>query len=340
MVWPAVIAAGASIAGGVMGMIGANNAASQQAAAAQAQMGMQADLQRELATRNEYLQQLFASNQLQWRAQDARNAGIHPIYAMGAQPMSVSGYAGSISPPGLPENRSHEAWNQMGQNLSRAALSVMDHNERKAALELQLRQVALNEQRQTSEIQLTNAQTDLALSQAARLRGQIGPPFPALGGSSPGGGRSGDVVVGRTGAYEVDPVKVATSQPGNPAVAAGPGGPTVQFNWSTQDALQPFPAPGLKVEDEFMAPLMGRWLMTEVVPMNLGMARRDTLESVKTLIRQRYPNAVGFEWSHFKQGFVPTFRNSSPRTFGDTRHPRQWYSNEERRRNPSIRSVF
>lgn len=321
MAWAAAAGAGASLAGSVLSFIGGNNANEQAAR----NMQMQVDLQRELATRSEYLQQLFASNQLQWRAQDARNAGIHPVFAMGAQPIMAQGYSGSVT-PSQPIN-AMEGFAQMGQDLGRAAIAVMDHEERKQALSLNKERLALDVVRQASEIDRTNAEAEYFRSQSARLRGQVGPPFPSLGGTSPGGARSGDAVTSRFGTYETDPLKVTTANPLTPTVGAGPAGPTVQFNWSTSGALQPFPAQGLKIEDEFLAPLMTRWLMTEVVPSNLGLARGELIEAVKQHMKAKYPTSVGFEWSHLRQGWMPLFKGDRPaRSVGDTRHPRGWYS--------------
>lgn len=322
MAWIApAIAAGSSIAGSALSFFGGQSANAQAAANSQ----MQADLQRELATRSEYLQQLFASNQLQWRAQDARNAGIHPVFAMGAQPIQASGHSGGISPT-QPVN-SMESFGRMGQDIGRAAIAVMDHEERKEALAINKERLALDSVRQVSEIDRTNAEAEYFRSQSARLRGQVGPSFPALGGSSPGGGRSGDAVTSRFGTYESDPLKVTTANPLTPSVGAGPAGPVVQFNWSTTGALQPFPAQGVKVEDEFMAPLMARWLFTEVLPSNLGMARGDVLETVKGHMKSKYPTSVGFEWSHMRQGWMPIFKGDRPsRSLGDTRHPQGWWA--------------
>lgn len=303
MVWPAIIAAGGalagSIGGGVLGMLGQNSANAANMAMNQSQM----NLQRELASLNVQLQHEAWTNQLQYRARDAMAAGIHPVFAMGASPINVGTIAGSINP--APAENSMTGFQNMGQDISRAAVAVMDHNERKAALELQARQIGLTEARQAAEIERTRAETDLALSQAARLRGQVGPPFPAFGQTSPGGGNTGQVVVGRQGAFEVDPVKVATAHPLDPATAAGPPAPSVKWHWSITGALQPMPAPNMKNEDEFLAPLMTRWLFTEAFPH--GGVSASTQQAVLSQIKSRYPKAVGVEWDAKAFGYKPLF---------------------------------
>lgn len=65
-IWPAVIAAGASIAGGLM--------ANRSAAKAQSRSDAQ----------NYAMQKEFAQHGIRWKMADAEAAGIHPMYAMGA----------------------------------------------------------------------------------------------------------------------------------------------------------------------------------------------------------------------------------------------------------------
>lgn len=76
MVWPAIIAAAAGIAGGML---------SNKAQAQQAEKERQSRFQ-------------FARHGISWRVQDAKDAGVHPLYAIGAQLPSfqpISSDAGS-----------------------------------------------------------------------------------------------------------------------------------------------------------------------------------------------------------------------------------------------------
>lgn len=70
MVAPLIAAAGISAAGSLLGGFLNSNSA--------------ADAAEKAGERNAALQREFAQNSLQWKAEDARKAGIHPIYAMGA----------------------------------------------------------------------------------------------------------------------------------------------------------------------------------------------------------------------------------------------------------------
>lgn len=62
------------------------------------------------ARHQERLQREFAQNQIQWKVADAKKAGIHPLYALGAPTMSYS----PTSVGGA------EAMPDMGQDISRA----------------------------------------------------------------------------------------------------------------------------------------------------------------------------------------------------------------------------
>lgn len=318
MGWETALGAiGSSLIGGGLSFLGGQSTAASQAALAREQMQTQADLQRELATRNEYLQQLFASNQLQWRAQDARNAGIHPLFAMGAQPISASGLAGSISPPGLPTASGHEAWQQMGQDVARAVLAHGDSEERKAATEIARANLALQQDKALADTDLTRAQTQLAISQARRLEGQVGPPFP-------GGSSSGDVRIGPHGAFEFKPTEVIPHHPGDRSTVGGPANPVVKFGWSSNGALQIFANDKLISDQEIENPFMIRWLITDGFPSGIGATTEKHARTVMAHIKSEYPKAIGYEFDPVKVGYVPVFTRSQTSrdrsgSLGDTR---------------------
>lgn len=86
-----LISAGASLLGGIMG--NRSNAKANE--------------------KNEAMQRDFANNSIAWRVADAKRAGIHPVYALGAPTMSVSpSHVGDTSMPA--------ALSQMGQDVGRA----------------------------------------------------------------------------------------------------------------------------------------------------------------------------------------------------------------------------
>lgn len=104
-------------------------------------------------------QREFAQSGIQWRVADAKKAGIHPLYSLGAQTASFA--PSSVGDP------LGGAISDMGQNIGRAVDAAGTSGERvtnKAILSLQLERAGL--------------ENELLRSQIARERGQIGPGFP------------------------------------------------------------------------------------------------------------------------------------------------------------------
>lgn len=85
-----------------------------------------ANEQRRMLADNEYLRQKeFAQMGVRWKVDDARAAGIHPLFALGA---STSGYA----PQSIGVERSNigSALSEMGQDLSRSAMAQATASEK------------------------------------------------------------------------------------------------------------------------------------------------------------------------------------------------------------------
>lgn len=136
-----LISAGASLLGGLMGQKKAD----------------------ETQARQEALQREFAQNGIQWKVADAKAAGIHPLYALGA---STSSYAPiSVGSP-LPA-----AMSNMGQDLSRAFNATRSSS---ARLE------AFSEASQGLQLKNMDLQNQLLASQIAKIN-QAGSP-PAMPG--------------------------------------------------------------------------------------------------------------------------------------------------------------
>lgn len=104
-------------------------------------------------------QRAFAQQGIRWRVADAKAAGIHPLYALGAQTASFA--PSSVGDP------LGGAISDMGQNIGRAVDAAGTRDERiagKAMTSLQLERAGL--------------ENELLRSQIARERGQLGPAFP------------------------------------------------------------------------------------------------------------------------------------------------------------------
>lgn len=148
----AIIGAASSLAGGLLG-----RKSSEKAAAAEAAR------QDRWAERNIEMQEDFAKQGIRWKVKDAKAAGVHPLYALGANtvsfsPVSVGGVGHSDPLPG--------ALADAGQNLGRA-VSAMSTPSEKMAEGLQLENMALQNDLLRTQI----------ASQAA-MRVGTGPGFP------------------------------------------------------------------------------------------------------------------------------------------------------------------
>lgn len=243
MFWAPIIAAGIGAAGSIAGGL-LNNAS--------AQRGQ--DIQLEIAERNIALQREFAQMGVQWKAEDARKAGVHPLFGLGAQTTS-------FSPVSVGDVRPDYSWvGNAGQHLGRAAAAAMTKDDR----EQQYHDLLHSQQLQGLQVERGFLENQLLRSQIRRMELGTGPAMPTAGQRSPGGGSTGDVIVGPTGAYESKPNEVTTVNPQIPSVAAGPPGPQTEWRWSGDGQyLQAFPHKDAVQDQELTNPMMIRWMLTQ-----------------------------------------------------------------------------
>lgn len=112
-------------------------------------------------------QREFAQMGVRWRVEDAKAAGIHPLYALGAQTHSYSpvSVAGADTPA--------TSFGQMGQDLSRAVNATRTGDERAAAYNDAIQKLSI--ERGTLENEVLRQ----------RLRTMVAGANPALPGSVP-----------------------------------------------------------------------------------------------------------------------------------------------------------
>lgn len=81
------------------------------------------DMQKEDLLNNYIRQKEFAQHGIQWKADDARAAGLHPVFAMGG---ATTPYAPSstINPPAMGEDHVGTALARMGQDVSRSVAAT------------------------------------------------------------------------------------------------------------------------------------------------------------------------------------------------------------------------
>lgn len=241
--------------------------------------------------------QAFAREQLQfqrdaaqmgirWRVADAQAAGIHPLYAMGAQNFNPSPVP---YPVGDASADMGASLSNMGQGISRAIQSTQSKEQRESQTASQI--IADQQTIERGALQNDLLRIQLAAAQKA-LTGadQIGPPLPTSG---------------RTGVHEMKPNEITTSQPNSPSIAAGPPGPVTTFHRSGT-GLQAFPAKGVQGLDDMDATnaLGIDWLVRNRLNPNFGV--RD-LAPTMDQVRAHFPNATGVKFDTNKMLWVPTY---------------------------------
>lgn len=116
---------------------------------------------RKMWQKNADLQREFAQNGIRWRVEDAKRAGLHPLYALGAQPIQAT--------PMAVQDSMGPALSEMGQGLRRVAATVAEQR----AQDLQLKALEKN-------LEESDARIGLLHSEAARnYQEAMGtPPLP------------------------------------------------------------------------------------------------------------------------------------------------------------------
>lgn len=189
----------------------------------QAQIQREFELGRE--ARNAASQKEFAQHGIQWRVEDAKRAGLHPLFALagGGAAFSPSGGSVPIQIDGMGDDIA-----KAGQSLGRAVTAAADTD---ARTEMEARLRLINAQADKAD-----AEAALARSEAAR-RGQVGPPFPGVSsgeGAAPLGQVAAPPMVQLPpesdipGQFDVSQAKASEVMSGRsdaPHVAAGPAAP-------------------------------------------------------------------------------------------------------------------
>lgn len=157
-----------NLASGVLGLVGGKLSSD---ATSEANQANAAAAERN-AIRNIEYQKEFAKSGIQWRAEDAQKAGIHPIYALGAggasfSPVSIAGGEAR------PNTGMGDALQRSGQSFGRAIQAAEPRD-------AQLDAVA----KASTQLQLTNAglQNELLAAQVAKAKQELltKPAMPSL----------------------------------------------------------------------------------------------------------------------------------------------------------------
>lgn len=249
----ALITAGATLAGGLLGR----------------------DSNREASAQNAAAQREFAQHGIRWKVEDAKRAGIHPLYALGAQTHSFSPtYTGDTAMP--------NAIADMGQNIGRAVSATRTAPEKlEATIRLQAAKTDLEGRELDNQIKASQL----------RQMNSTGPSLPSTQGL---GGLTGH---GQGDAYVLEqPSKSTYAAPGHPSQQAGK---VTDVGWAqTSTGLTPVPSIDVKerIEDQLVPELM--WAGRNYLMPNLGFGDKPPLH----LLPKGYKD---WKWNPLKQEYQP-----------------------------------
>lgn len=147
-----LLSAGASLLGGFLNRKSSDKANAQQAA---------------MAERNIQMQKEFAQSGIRWKVADAKKAGIHPLYALGAQTTSFA----PVSAGSHVDTSLGSAVAAAGQDVSRAMNATRTAPERVDAYTKTVQDLS---------VQKLGLENELLASQVAKLKASINPPMPSL----------------------------------------------------------------------------------------------------------------------------------------------------------------
>lgn len=168
---------------------------------------------RKAADKNAALQREFAQTGIQWKVADARKAGLHPLYALGASTATATPvYSGGDLGQRLAD---------AGQDITNAALANQTTQEKAdlGAFALARERAQLQNDLLRSQIAEQDLTTDLRRLQFARaaMEGRKPDAAPVAGGSPAG--------QANTGVFNIKPAEVTASRKADPSTTAGPAAP-------------------------------------------------------------------------------------------------------------------
>lgn len=261
--------------------------------------------QRDMANDNIQMQREFAQNGVRWRVEDARNAGIHPLAALGMQ-------GASYSPVSIGDTRNNalgDGLSNMGQNIARAAEATSTASERSDKyMDLQIENQSLQNELLKGQI--------IGMNQHS----QIGPPMPPSNSGLSSHLLGGQGNSSPSGRYVTEkPAERFHSQPNNPAQEAGSINDYAYVRTPSGMAIVPSADAKQRIEDQFIPEVMWSY-RNHVLPLNRGHPAPDP---------KYYPLPKGYDhwkWDGMSQEYRPA--HSSP------------YSNEYRNRSTMDRFLL
>lgn len=270
----ALLSAGTSLIGGLLGKSSADKAREQANAH---------------SLRQEALQREFAQNGIQWKVEDAKKAGIHPIYALGGAGASFSPVSQAFSSDTSLPNAMAAAGQDLGRAIDKTRNATQRADARTStAVALQLEGLSLDNDLKRAEI----------ASKTARLRAdQVGPVLPASGDAYLIPGQS------QSGLIKKEPLKLAPA-PSNAPHAEGGAHGDVGYARTVSGGYAPVPSKDAKDRNEDM-----------LIPELLWAYRNNIMPNFSDRYRKPPPFDPGpgreWRWSYSGQEYRNVARKSS-----------------------------
>lgn len=241
--------------------------------------------QENIAGQNLKMQEAFAKEGIRWRVDDAKKAGIHPLYALGASipSYSPSTYIPGDSGPKRDYGSALRGLGQASQDLGRAIDAGRTSHERTDA---RLQELALTR---------GELENDLLRSQIARLN-QPTIPTPSLSRQF----MPGQSDIEKNALVVHKPLEVTRSHPTNPSQEPHPIIDTGFVRTNT--GLAPVPSKDVKerIEDQFVPEAM--WALRNHLVPNLGSMDNAPPSSMLP------QGAYSWRWEHSRQEWQPVYR--------------------------------
>ena len=235
---------------------------------------------------NANLQREFAQNSIQWRVADAKAAGIHPLFAMGANMGGASPTAYIPGGDSAPVDRGDmgASLSNMGQGIGRAVAAMQSKEEREvdAMKVIQIENGHL--QNELLKMQIASAQARLA-------RDQIGPPMPGVNS--------------QFGIYEPKPPEVLNRDPNAPGQTAGPTSPPNTWYQFPTGHVVSQPSKDLNI-DEASSPGWLSWMLHNRVLPFVSQRHYDAAKPSKSHLP-----AGAYDWRLGPLGWDPVYFKGS-----------------------------
>lgn len=227
-------------------------------------------------------QERFAKEGIRWKVADAKAAGIHPLYALGANTMSYTPVSQPLA--STPDNSISDAIGRVGQNTGRAAAAAITQNEQVEQQQLKQNQLQI----ENSELQNMKLRSEIVLMNQNRGQGM---PMTTSNSFIPGQTNS-------SGLVKVNPAERTVSQPGSRGQEAGSVNDYSYIETPTGLSIAPSKDVKERIEDQLIPELAWAY-RNHFIPAFRGHKPPDPKE---------YPLPAGYdrwEWNAWKQEFQP-----------------------------------